>query len=185
MKRLVDKIVVFALVAPALVALVLHGSTKPQPVPSATILWDAGLADSGSVATNDLVFLRATYDLLLANDSLHVDYRTRGSTNALDWVRAYNGFVYDLAAGFTVNVPDATNRVIWVWSEYIPPAPVHTNGEYRITYVGAVTNAPPGTPRYVLPRTPIVTSDGLRLAPPELAPPPRASLGAANEENQQ
>ena len=144
---------------------------KPTPVPSATIRWDDGLRDNGSVATNDIVFIRGTYDQLMANDALHVDYRDKGSTNETDWVRCYEGVVTDLAAGFTVNIPDATNQVIYVWTEYVPPAPVHTNGEYRVTYVGNVTNAPPEAPRYVLPRTPVKTSEGARLSPPELPEP--------------
>lgn len=48
---------------------------KPTPMPSATIRWDRGLADNGSVATNDTVFIRGTYDALMASDALHVDYR--------------------------------------------------------------------------------------------------------------
>lgn len=149
---------------------------KPTPGPSATIRWDDGLRDNGSVATNDTVFIRGTYDQLMANDTLHIDYRDKASTNALDWVRSYDGIVSDLAAGITRTIPDATNKVIYVWSEYVPPAPVHTNGEYRVTYVGNVTNAPPEAPRYVLPRTPVKTSEGIRLSPPELPEPQRTSL---------
>ncbi len=160
---------------------------KPTPVPSALIRWDTGLADNGSVATNDTVFIRGTYDQLMAADALHLDYRPKSSTNSLDWVRCYEGVVSDLAAGFTVPIPDATNQVIYVWSEYVAPSPVHTNGEYRITYVGGVTNSPPAAPRYVLPRTPIKTSTGVRLSPPELPDPPRASLlsTTANELQQE
>ena len=144
---------------------------KPTPVPSGTIRLDDGLRDNGSVATNDTVFIRGTYDQLMANDTLHIDYRDKGSTNVTDWVRGYDGGVSDLSAGFTVNIPDATNKVIYVWSEFIPPAPVHTNGEYRVTYVGSVTNSPPETPRYVLARTPVKTSEGVQLSPPELPEP--------------
>lgn len=149
---------------------------KPTPIPSATIRFDDGLHDNGSVATNDTVFIRGTYDQLMANDTLHIDYRDRASTNALDWVRAYNGVVSDLGPGITMTIVGATNMVIWVWSEYVPPAPVHTNGEYRITYVGSVTNSPPETPRYVLPRTPVKTAEGVQLSPPELPEPQRTSL---------
>lgn len=144
---------------------------KPTPVPSATIRWDDGLRDNGSVATNDAVFIRGTYDQLMANDTLHIDYRDKGSTNVTDWVRGYDGGVSDLSAGFTVNIPDATNKVIYIWSEFIPPAPEHTNGEYRVTYVGSVTNSPPETPRYVLARTPVKTVAGAQLSPPELPEP--------------
>ena len=143
---------------------------KPTPIPSATLRWDTGLADNGSVATNDLVFIRGTYDQLMATDALHIDYRPKSSTDPFDWMRGYDGVVSALSAGFTVLIPDATNMVIYIWSEYIPPSPIHTNGEYRATYVGSVTNSPPDAPRYVTPRTPIKGKDDegeeIHLAPP-------------------
>jgi len=143
---------------------------KPTPTPSATIMWDSGLTDNGSIATNDTVFIRGTFDPLMATDALHVDYRDKGSTNALDCVRTYNGTVSDLTLGFTVTISNATNRIVYVWSEYVPPSPVHTNGEYRIINVGTVTNSPPESPRYVVTRTPIKGMDELggetRLSPP-------------------
>lgn len=174
-----DAVVVFLLGA---IIATLHAD-KPPEIPSATFRWDEGLRNNGSVATNDTVFIRGTYDPLMAGDTLHVDYRDRSIVDTPEgWARAYDGVVSDLANGFTVTIPDATNMVIWVWSEYIEPAPVHTNGEYRITYVGNVTNQPPQSPRYVLPRTPIkAAGDGavvweVNLSPPELPEPPAQSL---------
>ena len=132
---------------------------KPTPVPSALLRWDRGLADNGSIATNDTVSIRGTYDPLMANDALHVDYRDRTITDSPDgWARAYDGAVGDLADGFTVTIPDATNMIVWIWSEYIEPAPTHTNGEYRIIYVGRIDGGAAESPRYVTPRTPIVAS---------------------------
>lgn len=132
---------------------------KPTPVPSALLRWDRGLADNGSVATNDTVSIRGTYDPLMANDALHVDYRPKWITDSPDgWTRAYDGGVSDLADGFAVTIPDATNMVIYIWSEYVEPAPTHTNGEYRIIYVGRIDGGAAESPRYVLPRTPIVAS---------------------------
>ena len=129
---------------------------KPTPVPSALLRWDRGLADNGSIATNDTVFIRGTYDPLMANDALHVDYRDRTITDSPDgWARAYDGAVGDLADGFTVTIPDATNMVVWIWSEYVEPAPTHTNGEYRIIYVGRIDGGAADAPRYVTPRTPV------------------------------
>ena len=176
MNARLDRLFRAALLAPFVVAMIVHGSTKPPGVPSATIRWDEGLADFGSVATNDTVFIRGTYDPLMANDALMIDYRAKASTNALDWVNAYNGIVSSLAAGITLTIPGATNMVIYVWSEYVAPSPVHTNGEYRVTYVGSVTNAPPATPRYVATRTRVKTAEGVRLSPPELPEPNRATL---------
>lgn len=149
---------------------------KPAPVPSAYLRWDRGLADNGSVATNDTVFIRGTYDALIASDTLHIDYRPKSSTNALDWASAYVGVTSDLAAGITRTIPDATNMVIYVWSEYVPPSPVHTNGEYRITHVARLDGGAANAPRYVTPRTPIKADGGRQLSPPELPEPNRESL---------
>lgn len=150
---------------------------KPTPVPSALLRWDRGLADNGSVATNDTVFIRGTYDPLMANDALHVDYRPKWITDSPDgWTRGYDGRVSDLADGVPVVIPDATNMVVQIWSEYIEPAPTHTNGEYRISFVARLDGEAANAPRYVTPRTPIKADGGRQLSPPELPEPNRESL---------
>lgn len=150
---------------------------KPAPGPSAYLRWDRGLADNGSVATNDTVFIRGTYDALMASDALHVDYRPRSIVDTPDgWTRGYDGRVSDLADGVTVVIPDATNMVVWIWSEYIEPAPTHTNGEYRIIFVARLDGEAANAPRYVTPRTPIKADGGRQLSPPELPEPNRESL---------
>lgn len=161
---------------------------KPTPVPSALLRWDRGLRDNGSVATNDTVFIRGTYDPLMANDALHVDYRPKWITDSPDgWARAYDGAVSDLADGFAVTIQDATNMVVWIWSEYVEPAPTHTNGEYRIIYVGDITNSPPEAPRYFLPRTPVKgmedEGDAHHLSPPSLPPPAQSLFSTLATEN--
>lgn len=150
---------------------------KPAPVPSAYLRWDRGLADNGSIATNDTVFIRGTYDALMASDALHVDYRPRSIVDTPDgWTRGYDGRVSDLADGVTVVIPDATNMVVWIWSEYIEPAPTHTNGVYRIIFVARLDGEAANAPRYVTPRTPIKADGGRQLSPPELPEPNRESL---------
>lgn len=152
---------------------------KPTPVPSAYLRWDRGLADNGSVATNDTVFIRGTYDALMASDALHVDYRPRSIVDTPDgWTRGYDGRVSDLADGFTVVIPDATNMVVQIWSEYIEPAPTHTNGEFRIIFVARLDGEAADAPRYVTPRTPIKADGGRQLSPPELPEPNRESLSS-------
>ena len=152
-------------------------SDKPAPVPSAYLRWDRGLADNGSIATNDTVFIRGTYDALMASDALHVDYRPRSIVDTPDgWTRGYDGKVSDLADGVTVVIPDATNMVVWIWSEYIEPAPTHTNGEYRIIFVARLDGEAANAPRYVTPKTPIKADGGRQLSPPELPEPNRESL---------
>lgn len=150
-------------------------ATKPQPVPSATLRFDRGLHDNGSVATNDHPVIRGTVDPLYALDALHVDYRPKSSTNALDYVRAYDGRTADLLAGISLFIPDCTDMLVWIWSEYVEPPPEHTNGEYRLDYVtrpiedaGTATE----TPRFIMLRTPVLDSEtGRRLSPPELPQP--------------
>lgn len=150
---------------------------KPAPVPSAYLRWDRGLADNGSIATNDTVFIRGTYDALMASDALHVDYRPRSIVDTPDgWTRGYDGRVSDLADGVTVVIPDATNMVVQIWSEYIEPAPTHTNGVYRIIFVARLDGEAANAPRYVTPRTPIKADGGRQLSPPELPEPNRESL---------
>ena len=161
---------------------------KPTPVPSALLRWDRGLADNGSVATNDTVFIRGTYDALMANDALHVDYRPKWITDSPDgWARAYDGGVSDLADGFAVTIPDATNMVIYIWSEYVEPAPTHTNGEYRIIYVGRIDGGAADAPHYVTPRTPIKgmedEGDAHHLSPPSLPPPAQSLFSTLATEN--
>lgn len=161
---------------------------KPAPVPSAYLRWDRGLADNGSAATNDTVFIRGTYDPLMANDALHVDYRPKWITDSPDgWARAYDGGVSDLADGFAVTIPDATNMVIYIWSEYIEPAPTHTNGEYRIVFVARLDGEAADAPRYVTPRTPIKgmedEGDAHHLSPPSLPPPVQSLFSTLATEN--
>lgn len=163
-------------------------SEKPTPVPAALLRWDRGLSDNGSIATNDTVFIRGTYNPIMANDALHVDYRPKWITDSPDgWARAYDGGVSDLADGFAVTIPDATNMVIYIWSEYVEPAPTHTNGEYRIIYVGNITNSPPEAPHYFLPRTTIKgmedDGDAHNLSPPSLPPSAQSLFSTLAAEN--
>ena len=161
---------------------------KPTPVPAAQLRWDQGLRDNGSAATNDAVFIRGTYDPIMAGDALHVDYRDRAIADSADgWTRGYDGTVSDLADGFSVTIPDATNMVVWIWSEYVVPAPTHTNGEYRILHVGKIDGGTADVSRYVAPRTPIRgmedEGDAHHLSPPSLPPPAQSFFSTLSAEN--
>ena len=156
------------------VATIYCAATKPPPTPSATLRFDRGLHDNGSVATNDHPVIRGTVDPLYTLDALHIDYRPKASTNALDYVRAYDGRTTDLIAGISVFIPDCTDKLIWIWSEYIEPPPEHTNGEYRLDYVTRPLDGPvdPESPEFIMLRTPLIDSEtGRKLSPPELPPP--------------
>lgn len=156
------------------VATVYCQATKPQPVPKATLRFDRGLHDNGSVATNDHPVIRGTVDPLYTLDALHIDYRPKSSTNALDYVRAYDGRTTDLVAGIRLFIPDCTDKLIWIWSEYVEPPPEHTNGEYRIDYVTRPFDGPvdPESPEFVMLRTPVIDSEtGRKMSPPDLPKP--------------
>jgi hypothetical protein len=93
---------------------------------------------------------------------------------ALDYVRAYDGRTTDLIAGISVFIPDCTDKLIWIWSEYIEPPPEHTNGEYRLDYVTRPLDGPvdPESPEFIMLRTPLIDSEtGRKMSPPEIPQP--------------
>lgn len=104
-----------------IVGMVMYGSTKHAPV---SVKWDTGLADNGSLITNDTVTVRWTYSGIPAESSVFIDYREAGSTNG--WRNL--GETPASALVFTQTLANATNYDYWVYSTYVPPVPVHTNG---------------------------------------------------------
>ncbi len=157
-----------------LIAAVGNDSAKPPEVPHATLRFDTGLSDNGSVATNDYPVIRWTYEAPLAYNTAHIEYRNKTGSNR-EWAEAGSVPVTDgVWTGF---ISDCTNREIFVWSDYIPPAPIHTNGVYAIRNITrpmsdlSSTNAPAYTPpRYLSIRTPIKKGDE-QISPPELTRP--------------
>lgn len=101
-----------------IVGAVMYGGSK------ATIRWDAGLQDNGSDITNDTVKVRWTYTGIPAASSVFIDYHEAGSTN--DWLNL--GETVASALGWDGTLVNATNYEYWVYSTYVPPVPVHTNG---------------------------------------------------------
>lgn len=95
-----------------------YGATKP------TIRWDVGLYDDGSEITNNTVAIRWRYSGIPSASTIYIDYRPNGSTN--EW----QGLGESVASALAWNgtVADATNYDYYVYSTYIPPVPVHTNG---------------------------------------------------------
>ena len=156
------------------IATVYCAATKPPPMPSARLIFDRGLHNNGSVATNDHPVIRGTVDALYTLDALHIDYRPKSSTNALDYVRAYDGRTTDLIYGISVFIPDCTDKLIWIWSEYIEPPTEQTNGEYRLDYVTRPLDGPvdPESPEFIMLRTPLIDSEtGRKMSPPDLQQP--------------
>ena len=98
-----------------------YGSTK-HGAPS--VRWDDGLADNGTLITNDTVSVRWTYPGIPSASSVFIDYREAGSTNK--WLNLAETLAS--AQEWTGTLGNATNYDYWVYSTYVPPVPVHTNG---------------------------------------------------------
>lgn len=98
-----------------------YGSTK-HGAPS--VRWDDGLADNGTLITNDTVSVRWTYSGIPSASSVFIDYREAGTTN--DWLNLAETLAS--AQEWTGTLANATNYDYWVYSTYVPPVPVHTNG---------------------------------------------------------
>jgi len=162
---------VFAVIALGLARA--NDSNKPTPVPSATIVWDVSLHDFGSVATNDYPRIGWTYDQWIGGDVLHIDARPKGSTNEADWVSYYVGRVSDTF--WTGYMPGCTGMTIYVWSEYVEPPPVTTNGVYHLEYLAEPLDREQGDGDFRmwdLLRTPIYDADEKRLMSPPSLPSP-------------
>lgn len=147
------------------------GGTKPPQAPSATISFDAGLRDAGSVLTNDWPEIRWSYDPWTADAALHVSARPKGSTNATDWADMHVGKVGD--AFWSGHVPGCTGMAFWVWSDYVPAAEEVRNGVLHVNYVArpmgreSETNA-----EWILLKTRVLDADGGRVvSPPEIPAP--------------
>ena len=100
------------------VGMVMYGGSK------AVVHFDDGLRDNGTLITNDTVAVRWTYSGIPAASSVFIDYREAGSTN--EWQSL--GETLASAMAWTGTLANATNYEYWVYSTYVPPVPVHTNG---------------------------------------------------------
>lgn len=149
-----------------------NDGNKPTPVPSATIRFDRGLYDQGSVATNDHPVIAWAFDPLLAFDTVYISARPKGSTNELDWIDYHSGPVADtIWRGF---IPACTGMEIFVWSDYVPPAPEYTNGVYHLDYLAEPMDWEPvdDVMKWNLLRTPIIdANDGRWMSPPIIPEP--------------
>ena len=108
-----------ALCAAMVVGAVLYGGSK-----GVFIRWDTGLRDNGSEVTNSTVRIRWQYQGIPGASSVFIDYRLAGSTNEWEGL----GESVASALGWDGTLENATNYEYWVYSTYVPPVPVHTNG---------------------------------------------------------
>lgn len=89
--------------------------------------FDTGLRDNGSYATNDMVHVAWTYTGIPSASSLYIAYRESGTTNK--WADLGETVVSALVWDGTL--ANATNYDYLVYSTYVPPSPVHTNGVWQ------------------------------------------------------
>lgn len=102
-----------------IVGSVLYGGSK-----GVNVRWDDGLRDNGTLITNDTVAVRWTYSGIQGASSVFIDYREAGTTN--EWLNLAETLAS--AQEWTGTLANATNYDYWVYSTYVPPVPVHTNG---------------------------------------------------------
>lgn len=102
-----------------IVGFALYGGSK-----GVSVRWDAGLTDNGTEITNDTVTVRWTYSGIPAASSVCIDYRLANTTN--EWGNLAETLASALS--WTGTLANATNYEYWVYSTYVPPVPVHTNG---------------------------------------------------------
>lgn len=103
----------------SIVCAVMYGGSK-----GVYIRWDTGLRDNGSSISNATVQVRWLYQGIPGASSVFIDYREAGTTN--NWRNL--GETLASALGWDGTLEDATNYEYWVYSTYVPPVPVHTNG---------------------------------------------------------
>lgn len=139
----IDRAVKAALLAPFIVAMVIHGSTKPGPGqrPSRFVM-DEYLTDAGSYSTNSTVHIAATkLSAQIPDDTPLLAYAAlMGTTNWLELLprRTYA----DLPADWSL--PDATNYDYIVGLDWAPPTPVVTNDNLLVNALAAKDSTPPG-----------------------------------------
>lgn len=142
-----------------IVGAVLYGGSK-----GVNVRWDDGLRDNGTLITNDTVAVRWTYSGIPGASSVFIAYREAGTTN--DWLNLAETLAS--AQEWTGTLANATNYDYWVYSTYVPPVPVHTNG----VWVGQAyeTKAKVGAAAFLILNGKVV-ADGRTIAPPTWAEP--------------
>lgn len=126
---------------------------------SKSITFDAGLRDNGSWASNDTVHVAWTYTGIPSASSLYVAYRESGTTN--EW--ADLGETVVSALSWEGTLANATNYDYLVYTTYVPPSPVHTNG----VWVGPVyeTKKRQGAQSFIVING-VIREHGKAIAPP-------------------
>lgn len=163
-----------ALSAPLVVAMLVYGGSKH---------FDSGISNNGTWwdSTNSVLYLSFNYQAVLSLDVLHVDARPVGSTNAADWVSYWHGPI-TTPQPVSIEMPDATNLSIWVWSEYVEPEHVVTNGVFHMN--GVMRKIDPGNTNEFFVTFPLRLGDENKGFPTEPDPrQPVLMMGAAPDDD--
>lgn len=121
-------LVIFA----ALWTATLYGGSKSNLFTWGEYIQDAGTQNEPrSWVTNDLVHVEWYAPTLPSDDRVFVAYRENGTTNEWEDVAGLNWTVGQGSGEFTK--ANATNFQYFVYSMYIPPSPVVTNGVYHLS----------------------------------------------------
>lgn len=97
--------------------------------------FDAYLQNQGSYLTNDTVVIQFSksgpaWELALEDSPIWVYARDWSSTNVEDFIAIDTSHVFaDYPMSYTLE--GATNYDYWVYCDYTPPTPVHTNGVWQ------------------------------------------------------
>lgn len=126
---------------------------------SKSMTFDAGLRDNGSWVSNNTVHVAWTYTGIPSASTLYIAYRESGTTNK--WADLGETVVSALVWEGTL--ANATNYDYLVYTTYVPPSPVHTNG----VWVGPVyeTKKRQGAQSFIVING-VIREHGKAIAPP-------------------
>ena len=118
-----------------LVGFAIKSASVGSPHKQSLFYFDAYLQNMGSYSTNDTVYVSFTksgpaWELLLEESPIWVYARDWHTTNLEDFVQIDVAHVFsDYPLEYTLE--GATNYDFWVYCNYTPPSPVHTNGVWQ------------------------------------------------------
>lgn len=141
----------------ATIAMILYGGTKPTPR-----LWVFefvnGVHDAGSFCTNNLICAQWTYDTAAIEFTIKASYQDLTITNSVgECIDKMHELPFAMVRdGLHVwEVANATNMRVVVYSTYVPPPVVSTNGVYHLAGVMPAMEDPG---KYVTPGVQIVVN---------------------------
>ena len=131
MSKKLDRAIRLLLLVPFVAAMIIYGSTKPEPH-AWTITFDTRyIMNTGSYLMNDVchVELQRTSTIVPLDSNVLVYARQIGLTNSTDWVQLLPVRTIEahMSPGCDYALENATNYNVNVTVDYVPPSPVITN----------------------------------------------------------